>query len=259
MNVLIVTKGLQYYRYFAPVVSAMFTRLPDVRITLVTTDPENYSVVETTLHYDVQKMVSPGSGSTRVIRRLRPLFAYIYWLLLDVQSEIILEKKSDKFLSASLGEFRRVIKPGYIRQTARAFRLLKIHRIIARVGLAFFRLLEVLFPADRNIVLHVKDLSPDIILVTPAIHWRSFEMDYARAGLRLGIPTVTIIGSWDHLTTKGLLSVITDRVLVWNDEVTEPVAVRYGWEINPGCNLYNKEGLPASPFCTDNWKWSTDR
>jgi sialate O-acetylesterase len=34
--------------------------------------------------------------------------------------------------------------------------------------------------------------------------------------------------------------------------VPEPVAVRYACETNPdGCNLYNKEGLPASPFRTD--------
>jgi len=33
----------------------------------------------------------------------------------------------------------------------------------------------------------------------------------------------------------------------------DPVAVRYGWSNNPVCNLYNKEGLPASPFRTDIW------
>ena len=35
--------------------------------------------------------------------------------------------------------------------------------------------------------------------------------------------------------------------------VTKPVAVRYGWDDNPLCNLYNKEGLPACPFRTDDW------
>lgn len=40
-----------------------------------------------------------------------------------------------------------------------------------------------------------------------------------------------------------------DRVIVWNDDITAPIAVRYGWADNPeGANLYNKEGLPASPF-----------
>ena len=44
-----------------------------------------------------------------------------------------------------------------------------------------------------------------------------------------------------------------DTVLVWSDEVENPVAVRYGWADNPECNLYNREGLPASPFRTDDW------
>lgn len=37
-------------------------------------------------------------------------------------------------------------------------------------------------------------------------------------------------------------------VVVTSDKVPAPTAVRYAWEKNPDCNLYNKEGLPASPF-----------
>ncbi len=43
-------------------------------------------------------------------------------------------------------------------------------------------------------------------------------------------------------------------VVVWSKKVSKPVAVRYAFSINPeGCNLYNKDGLPASPFRTDRW------
>jgi sialate O-acetylesterase len=43
-----------------------------------------------------------------------------------------------------------------------------------------------------------------------------------------------------------------NKVIVWNDIISQPVAVRYGWADNPeSANLYNKEGLPASPFRTD--------
>lgn len=48
-------------------------------------------------------------------------------------------------------------------------------------------------------------------------------------------------------------------VVVYADEVTDPVAVRYGWADDAGDdNLFNKEGFPASPFRTDNWKGITD-
>jgi sialate O-acetylesterase len=43
-------------------------------------------------------------------------------------------------------------------------------------------------------------------------------------------------------------------VLVSSVAVHMPVAVRYAFSMNPaGCNLYNRAGLPASPFRTDNW------
>ena len=43
-----------------------------------------------------------------------------------------------------------------------------------------------------------------------------------------------------------------DKVVVWNDDIQNPVYVRYAWADNPdGANLYNKEGLPASPIRTD--------
>jgi sialate O-acetylesterase len=44
-----------------------------------------------------------------------------------------------------------------------------------------------------------------------------------------------------------------DSVLVWSRDVPRPVAVRYGWAQNPECTLYNRVGLPAGPFRTDDW------
>ncbi|MFN8002054.1 MAG: hypothetical protein U0X75_13675 [Acidobacteriota bacterium] len=43
------------------------------------------------------------------------------------------------------------------------------------------------------------------------------------------------------------------RIEVSSPDVAQPVAVRYGWAKFPECNLYNKEGLPAVPFRTDDW------
>jgi sialate O-acetylesterase len=52
---------------------------------------------------------------------------------------------------------------------------------------------------------------------------------------------------WANASIEG------NTIVVSSPEVHNPVAVRYGWSKNPPVNLYNKEGLPASPFRTDNW------
>lgn len=44
-----------------------------------------------------------------------------------------------------------------------------------------------------------------------------------------------------------------DMVLVSSPEVKAPVAVRYAWHFNPDGNLFNRAGLPASPFRTQDW------
>lgn len=49
-----------------------------------------------------------------------------------------------------------------------------------------------------------------------------------------------------------------NKVLVSSPEIKHPVAVRFGWVDNPEQNnLFNREGLPASPFRTDVWPWLT--
>jgi len=48
--------------------------------------------------------------------------------------------------------------------------------------------------------------------------------------------------------------IVDNTVTVSSPDVKEPVAVRYAYQMNPdGANLYNREGLPASPFRTDAW------
>jgi sialate O-acetylesterase len=44
-----------------------------------------------------------------------------------------------------------------------------------------------------------------------------------------------------------------NQVEVTSPDVKNPVSVRYAWASNPVCNLQNREGLPATPFRTDDW------
>ena len=60
----------------------------------------------------------------------------------------------------------------------------------------------------------------------------------------------------DHKFVWADAKIDGDSVIVSSDKVSKPVAVRYAWANNPECNLYNKDGLPASPFRTDDWSGS---
>jgi hypothetical protein len=62
----------------------------------------------------------------------------------------------------------------------------------------------------------------------------------------------TICGS-DHKFVPAEAKIVDDYVEVSSKSVSKPVAVRYGWQTFPLCNLYNTAGLPASPFRSDDF------
>ena len=52
--------------------------------------------------------------------------------------------------------------------------------------------------------------------------------------------------------------IVGDKVVVYHPKGMKPIAVRYAWADAPDdANLYNTDGLPASPFRTDDWKGLT--
>jgi sialate O-acetylesterase len=48
-----------------------------------------------------------------------------------------------------------------------------------------------------------------------------------------------------------------ETVVVESDQVAAPKAVRFAWNGLAEPNLFNKAGLPASPFRTDDWPLTT--
>jgi sialate O-acetylesterase len=94
------------------------------------------------------------------------------------------------------------------------------------------------------------------------------SFDHAKDGLMVGVksgldpvkPDPASALKWiqvagEDRVFKSANAVIEDgELVVSSPEVPAPVAVRYAFVQDPeGANLYNKEGLPASPFRTDSW------
>jgi sialate O-acetylesterase len=67
----------------------------------------------------------------------------------------------------------------------------------------------------------------------------------------------TIAGE-DQKFVPAVATVDGDSIVVHSDQVAKPAAVRFGWRNDAVPNLSNKEGLPASPFRTDQWKGATE-
>lgn len=86
-----------------------------------------------------------------------------------------------------------------------------------RVLHRLFRAVDRMLPAPPEVRAVFLRQKPDVLLLTPLLYFRSHQVDHVRCARELGIPSVLGVGSWDHLTTKGLIHEIPDRVLVWNE------------------------------------------
>ncbi len=86
--------------------------------------------------------------------------------------------------------------------------------------------LEQAVPRQDGVDAFVGDLRPDVLLITPLIELGSPQLDYLRAARALGIRSALCVWSWDHLSSKALIRVVPDKVLVWN-QVQQAEAERF--------------------------------
>ena len=56
-----------------------------------------------------------------------------------------------------------------------------------------------------------------MLLITPLIELGSPQLDYVRAARALGVRSALCVWSWDHLSSKALIRVLPDAVIVWNE------------------------------------------
>lgn len=63
-----------------------------------------------------------------------------------------------------------------------------------------------------------------------------------------------LIAGKDSMFVKAEVKVEGKKLIVYSDEVKKPIAVRYTWSNTDEATLFDKTGLPAPTFRTDNWK-----
>ena len=101
--------------------------------------------------------------------------------------------------------------------------------------------------------------SPSLYSVTPKTNGKlTVTFDFVGRGLCTretdAVTGFALCGA-DHVWHWAIGDITEyNTVDVWCDTVPKPIAVRYGWTNNPNCNLFSKEGLPATPFRTDDFE-----
>jgi hypothetical protein len=93
---------------------------------------------------------------------------------------------------------------------------------------AIFRSIERAIPVRPEVEALFDRWSADLLLVTPLLYFGSRQVDYVRCARRRGINSVLAVGSWDHLTTKGLIHELPDRIVVWNEMQRAEAAELHG-------------------------------
>jgi hypothetical protein len=77
-------------------------------------------------------------------------------------------------------------------------------------------LVERAVPRQLGVDEFIAERKADVLLITPLIELGSPQLDYIRAAGVLGIRSALCVWSWDHLSSKALIRVVPDRVIVWN-------------------------------------------
>jgi hypothetical protein len=72
-------------------------------------------------------------------------------------------------------------------------------------------------PRQLGVDAFIREHQPDLLLITPLIELGSPQLDYVRAARAIGLRSALCVWSWDHLSSKALIRVVPDRLIVWNE------------------------------------------
>ena len=127
--------------------------------------------------------------------------------------------------------------PAFVLALAR----LPFRRLVTKV----LEAIEAAVPRQRGVDQFVIEQQPDVLLVTPLIELGSPQLDYVRAARERGIRSALCVWSWDHLSSKALIRVLPDAVIVWNEVQKEEAGRFHGISAN--------RVLVTGAQCFDRW------
>lgn len=82
--------------------------------------------------------------------------------------------------------------------------------------LSILHVCERAIPPSGTLTKFFQHVRPDAVIVSPLVTDQCPQVDMVKAAQAMGLPNALCVASWDHLTTKGLMRIEPDLVLVWN-------------------------------------------
>ncbi len=134
-------------------------------------------------------------------------------------------------------DYVRALEPRYpdklrIRAEARTARIVRWASRTPLIGrpatLAALTAFERMMPASDRMVEYLRKQSPDVVVLTALTFSRSQQIDVLKAARTLNLPVAAAILSWDHLSSKALVHIFPDMVLVWNDVQKQEAVEMHG-------------------------------
>jgi hypothetical protein len=212
MRVLVATRGVSVFSVFSSIIEELLDEGAQVRLLFDRdwsgdsfSDAVN-SFAEANENLEVG-WLEPGSGVRQrcefVAREFRSYASY---------------ETRGRVHGLYVSRQRRYLNGLFPRKFQRLLERSHLWDLVGKSKLAFRAagFLDSRIPPNKAIIQDIQSFNPDVVLATPTNLRYATEAGYLKAARHLGIPTVVPVFTWDNLTTKGLIPIIPDRLLVWN-------------------------------------------
>ena len=213
-------RHLGSFRMYEPVVREMAVRGHHVHLALGRAEALGWKTALETLLVDCPTItwgwMSPPASAfwSEVAKTIRLWADYLRYFQPEYDSTPKLKSRAEERVPPRLVSLSK--RPVF-RKPQNRQRLLTLLRVVERA-----------LPPAPKIEGQLRDVRPDVVLITPLVYLGSSQFEILRASLALGLRTAFCVGSWDHLSSKALIRDMPHRVLVWNETQKQEAVVLHG-------------------------------
>jgi hypothetical protein len=211
-RILIVLHETGYFRFYGSTILELARRGWDVKLAFDRPDKRGRPGIPEHAPRDVVSLGALPEVPERWISTLRSAVDYCRYLEAPFRDAAYLRRRWEKILPSRFGFLTRIPR---------------LPRAIVGLLIRSMRGLEQLVPADPQIARFVRAVDADVVLVSPLVTLGNSgerQTEVVKAARAQRLPVIVGVASWDHLTSKGLVRVVPDAIMVWNEaQVREAV------------------------------------